>query len=81
MKQQVHAAPLLLYFAKIKTLEEEKEKKEQQVYLYGFTIISITPFPCNKALSPQQSRTIKLGSNTLRIRAHLPFKQTQLMHK
>ena len=73
MKQQVHAAPLLLYFAKIKTLEEEKEKKEQQVYLYGFTI--------NKALSPQQSRTIKLGSNTLRIRAHLPFKQTQLMHK
>lgn len=74
MKQQVHAAPLPLYFAK-KSLEEEKEKKEH-VYLYGFAIISITPFPSNKALSPQQSRTIKLRSNTLCIHAHLPFKQT-----
>lgn len=44
-------------------------------YLYGFSIISIPPFPSNEALSSQQPRIVKLGGNTMCIRAHLSFKK------
>lgn len=55
-------------------MEIEQIIKAIMSYLYGFTIVGINPFPSNEALSPQQTSTIKLRSNTLCIHAYLEFK-------